>query len=270
MISRVIFTDMDGSLLDHHDYHHHEADALLDELEVKHIPVILVSSKTRAELLHWRKELNNHHPFIIENGAAVIMPAGYFQQQPEAVTLQDEYWVRSFTEPRQRWLDLIAALAPDYAGDFNQFAKMDLDTIMALTGLAPDMARLAAQREYGEPVHWTGSTDKQQAFIQALVKEGASVLQGGRFLHVSGKCDKGEAVRWLQEQYVINQDGQKPVSLAIGDSQNDESMLAQADDSLVIRSPVHDGSVFRHLDVTMYSKKMGPAGWNEGVRQWLQ
>jgi hydroxymethylpyrimidine pyrophosphatase-like HAD family hydrolase len=66
MSSIVIYTDLDGSLLDHHSYSHAAADALLAELETQGIPVIPVSSKTRAELLQLRRQLDNRHPFIVD------------------------------------------------------------------------------------------------------------------------------------------------------------------------------------------------------------
>ena len=49
MTKLVIYTDLDGSLLDHDSYSHAAADALLVELEAHGIPVIIASSKTRYE-----------------------------------------------------------------------------------------------------------------------------------------------------------------------------------------------------------------------------
>ena len=46
----LVFTDMDGTLLDHHDYSYAPALNMLDILKGRHIPVIPTTSKTKAEL----------------------------------------------------------------------------------------------------------------------------------------------------------------------------------------------------------------------------
>ena len=78
----IIFTDLDGSLLSHDDYNFEAAKECLDKLEADNVPVICATSKTFAELLELRQALNNRHPFIVENGAAVYIPKDYFKNLP--------------------------------------------------------------------------------------------------------------------------------------------------------------------------------------------
>jgi len=104
MTKLVIYTDLDGSLLDHDSYSHAAADALLAELEVHGVPVIIASSKTRSEQIALRNELSNHHPFIVENGAAVFIPVHYFETQPSGTVHENGYWVKRFSLPRHHWL----------------------------------------------------------------------------------------------------------------------------------------------------------------------
>jgi predicted mannosyl-3-phosphoglycerate phosphatase (HAD superfamily) len=52
---KLIFTDLDGSLLDHHTYSFAPAANYLDRLETQGIPVIPITSKTRAEVLVLRR-----------------------------------------------------------------------------------------------------------------------------------------------------------------------------------------------------------------------
>ena len=73
-VTRLVFSDLDGSLLDHYSYSYEAALPQMEALERAGIPLILVSSKTRAEILILREELANRHPFIVENGAAVFIP----------------------------------------------------------------------------------------------------------------------------------------------------------------------------------------------------
>jgi mannosyl-3-phosphoglycerate phosphatase len=75
---QVVFTDLDGTLLDHNTYSWDAARPAIERLKLCEIPLVLVTSKTRAEVELWRNQLGNHHPFVIENGAATFIPRDYF------------------------------------------------------------------------------------------------------------------------------------------------------------------------------------------------
>ncbi|MEJ2308303.1 MAG: HAD-IIB family hydrolase [Gammaproteobacteria bacterium] len=265
----VIYTDLDGSLLDHETYSHAEADPLLAELEQQGVPVIPVSSKTRAELLEIRRELGNRHPFIAENGAAVFIPAGYFDEQPAGTQLRDGFLVREFSLRRSYWLGKLDAVAAQFHDDYSGFESLSRDEIVGLTGLAPEDAGRAAQREYGEPLRWQGDETRKAAFIRLMEQHGATILQGGRFMHVSGDCDKGRALLWLNAQYAKAL-GEMPVSIAIGDSHNDAAMLEAADHAIIIRSPSHAPPGLSRGDGVLVTHGTGPVGWDEGVRKILE
>lgn len=52
---RLLFTDLDGSLLDHHSYDWQPARAWLKRLKQLGVPVIPVTSKTRSEIVPLRR-----------------------------------------------------------------------------------------------------------------------------------------------------------------------------------------------------------------------
>lgn len=266
----LVFTDLDGSLLDHHTYSYRDAVPQLRRLEYLQIPVILASSKTRAEIEHLRGELGNRHPFISENGAAVFIPRGYFDSQPEGTLEKDDYWVRELSAGRSQWLDVLDSLRSLYPGEYQYFYQAGIDGIVQMTNLPEARAREANQREYSEPVKWLGSEQRKQEFLDSLCLRGASVLQGGRFLTVSGDCDKGRALTWLRDVYLQGQPQASIGDLAIGDSANDLAMLEAASAALVVRSPVHDFPTLNRAAGVHYSRDYGPAGWAEGVTRWLE
>lgn len=263
----LIFTDMDGCLLDHYDYGFAAAAPLLQKLEGLHIPVIPNSSKTEAELLYLRKALGNEHPFIIENGAAVFIPLGYFPQQPDGCAASGDFWIKTFTQPRRHWLTLIGR-SRFGANKFHTFADTSLPDIIKLTGLDHDAAIRATQRQYGEPLLWLGTDAERAHFISELQELGANVQQGGRFLHVSGDCSKGKALNWLAEQY--KKTFNMPVTtIAAGDSQNDISMLEVADVAVLIPSPVHALPVLETARRVYTATQSGPRGWAESMSMIL-
>jgi len=266
----LVFTDLDGSLLDHHDYSYRDAVPQLHMLEHRRIPVIPATSKTRAEIVQLREELGNSHPFIVENGAAVFIPVGYFTQAPQGVVEKDGFWVREFASSRDCWLQLLESLSGEFPEDFDYFYRAGVAGIMRMTGLSEALAIEANRREYSEPVKWLGSPEARQSFVQRLQGAGASVLQGGRFLCVSGDCDKGRALDWLRGAYLAHSGCNEINDLAIGDSGNDVAMLEAAQSALLVRSPVHEFPCLQRQSGVIKSTDYGPAGWAEGVARWLE
>ena len=265
----LVFTDLDGSLLDHHDYGYQDALPRLRELGELDIPVILTSSKTRAEIAHLREELDNRHPFIVENGAGVFIPVGYFDQPPAGTVERDGYWVYSTCPPRETWLAALEALQHEFPGQFEYFHRAGIEGIVSMTNLPKARAEEANRRDFSEPVKWLGETSELDQFLQSLSAAGAHVLRGGRFFSVCGDCDKGRALDWLRKVYLRATGASTCHDLAIGDSGNDRAMLEAAETALLIRSPVHEFPALDRETGVIYSEGFGPAGWSEGVASWL-
>jgi mannosyl-3-phosphoglycerate phosphatase len=265
----LVFTDLDGSLLDHHNYSYLDAQPQLHLLEHRGIPVIPATSKTRVEVEQLREQMGSTQPFIVENGAAVFIPVGYFDKQPQGTVARDGYWVHELCSGREHWLALLARLLGRFPDEYDYFFRAGTSGIVRMTNLSAEQAERANQREYSEPVQWLGSDERKVEFISCLRRHGACVLQGGRFLSVSGDCDKGRALAWLRQAYLQAHGLTTCRDLAIGDSGNDCAMLEVAETALLVRSPVHDFPALSRSQGVIYSTGYGPAGWAEGVARWL-
>jgi mannosyl-3-phosphoglycerate phosphatase family protein len=268
-VQYLVFTDLDGSLLDHHTYSYQDAIPQLRQLRQLDIPVIPASSKTRVEIERLRTELDNTHPFIAENGAATYIPVGYFHSQPKGTVARDGYWIHELSPPRATWLDVLEKLEGDFPGSFDYFHRAGTEGIMRMTNLPRERAEEANRREYSEPVKWYGDDREREVFLARLAEAGALVLQGGRFLSVGGDCDKGRALAWLKDTYRQAHAAQACHDIAIGDSRNDCAMLEAAETALLIRSTVHEFPALARTEGVFRSGGYGPAGWAEGVARWL-
>ena len=263
----LIFTDLDGTLLDHYDYKTEDAEETITSLKFHDIAIIPNSSKTCSEIVVIREQLNLHSPFIIENGAAVYIPVGYFNQQPPETELIGDFWVKSFCQNKAHWLDLLTKEAVAFQEDYQGFSQLTDQQLAELTGLSIEQATMAKQRQYGEPLNWLGNKQAKDDFIGHMQKLGANVLQGGRFIHVSGHCDKGQAQHWLAMQYQNEKPTKEVVTIALGDSGNDSAMLEAATVAVQIRSPVHDFPQLKRKNDVYKSNQYGPAGWAECIQK---
>tara|TARA_R110001583_G_scaffold16561_21_gene67984 strand:+ start:14486 stop:15319 length:834 start_codon:yes stop_codon:yes gene_type:complete len=266
---RLVFTDLDGTLLGHYTYQTEPAEATITALRLHHIPIIPNSSKTLQEILLIRQQLNLLSPFIIENGAAVYIPVNYFDFQPAGTHLDNGYWVKPFCKTKEHWLSLISQQAPEFKSHFQGFSQLTNEQLAELTGLDIVKASLAKMRQYGEPLNWIGTEKAKEDFIKKMKVMGANILLGGRFLHVSGHCDKGIAQRWLTDQYQKQNPQDKFITIALGDSDNDSAMLEEASIAVQISSPVHDFPKLNRKEQVYQSRQCGPAGWAESLQKLI-
>jgi len=266
----LIFTDMDGTLLDHHSYSFKPAQEMLNKLEKHDIPVIPDTSKTYAELLILREKIGLTTPFIVENGAAVYIPKGTFPEQPTDTDEEGDYWVKSFCQPRSFWLVLLTQYAGEFKSLYKGFSSMSDNELSLATGLSLKDAHLANTRQFSEPLQWLGTEQEKSEFTIKMQAAGANVLQGGRFVHISGKCNKGEAMNWLTKLYQQHSNQTSIKNIALGDSFNDNDMLERADIAVQIKSPKHSFPELFRTDNLWQSSLTGPAGWTECLQQILK
>lgn len=268
-LKTLIFSDLDGTLLDHYTYQATAAKQTLQRLQHAEIPVILNTSKTLAELeiIHRNLELNT--PFIIENGAAIYIPINTFDRQPTDTVIIGDYWLKSFSLPRQYWLDLLSEHTFEFSRYYQGFSTLSVPALCQVTGLTEAEAKRAKQRQFAEPLNWLGDEPTKQAFVDHLISLGANVVQGGRFMHIGDYCDKGQALIWLAERYREQFQNSAISTIALGDGENDIAMLEAADIAVQVRSPVHEYPILSRQYKTIKTQLNGPEGWAQAIETLL-
>jgi len=252
----VVVTDLDGTLLDHDTYSAEPAGPALEAMAERGVPLIMASSKTRAEMLALQGALNIHGPFICENGAAICVPEAGGADAAEAL--------EALVPPRSDVLAVLRRLRDENGFRFKGFADCDVAEIARMTGLPLEQAALAAEREYSEPLCWQDSEEAKTCFLEALAAAGLTALQGGRFLSVAGRTDKGRALARLRERYTGAH------VIALGDSPNDEAMLSAADIAVIIKSARSDSIRAEGAGRVIRTTLPGPEGWREAVLPLLE
>ena len=262
----VVFSDLDGTLLDHDTYSFDAARPALERLRVDGVPLILCTSKTRAEIAPLRCALGNTHPFISENGGAVFIPAGYFPFALSGAERRDDLDVIAIGD---RYADLVATLARASRASgvaVRGFAHMTDADVAEATGLSLADARLARQREFDEPFEILDAHRADELRV-AIEREGKRWTAGGRFHHVMGASDKAAAVRFLATLYRRLLGAVTTVGL--GDAPNDASFLAEVDIPVAIASPRVEQLVSL-VPRARRTRAPGPTGWNEAVLEILE
>lgn len=265
----LIFSDLDGTLLDHHSYSFAPAAEALESIRRKNIPLILASSKTRAEIEAVRAALGNHDPFIAENGGAVVVPQDYFDQPIEHDKEKDGYWIIELGTPYEELRRALKAIRSDLGVKLVGFGDMSVEEVAESTNLSRQEAAVARQREYDEPFVAALDDAALTALESAVAVHHLRLTRGGRFFHLMGDNDKGRAVRIVIE--LFEKAWKEPTrSVALGDSLNDLPMLAAVDVPVLVQKPDgnYDARVRERLNVEL-APAVGPAGWNAAVLELL-
>lgn len=256
-MKKVVFTDLDGSLLDLKSYSYYKSETAVQSLKKANIPIVFCSSKTKCEQLFYQEALGLKHPFITENGSAIFIPRRYFKRKiPYHTFVTDDYEVISLGKSVADIRSFLETYRNEFELKFTCFADIPPEEVSMLTGLDVRSARRAMMRDYSETL-LSGAVN--QVFYNALELEGLRSIKGSKFETIVGaKVNKGAAVQILKDLY--EREFEQIRTFGIGDSVNDIEMLEEVDDAYLVQRPEGSWSAVEMAEL----KKMigvGPEGW---------
>ena len=247
----VLFTDLDGTLLDAATYSFEAARPALESLRRAGIPVVPCTSKTRSEMEPLMRALGLTGPCVVENGGAIVEADG----KTRALGVTAAKILRGY-----------ARLKEKAGGALRGFHEMSDAEVSASTRLSlPESAR-ARKREFDLPFTILGN---ELLLVPALAAEakklGLQVSRGGRFHHLHGSSDKGKALRAVMRRWR----GRR--AAAIGDSANDLPMLKAAAVAFAVqtREGRHDSDLVAGVPKLRLIDRPGPEGWAIAVERLL-
>ena len=279
----LISTDLDGTLLDHHDYSWHAAQEALIVCKEQNVPVILNTSKTLAEVRELQQTIKLEGPMVVENGSALILPMLSFEQSINLEyleTLDIQYNIDNdkgeiqiiFGVARKELLKFIDRIRQEYSWQFTGFNDWSVAEIAERTGLTLETASNASDKLYSEPLIWSDSAEELGQFTELAVQQGFKILRGGRFIHLQGETNKATPLVWLRQHLISlyplleNDSGISHFDLiCLGDNHNDVDMLNIADYPVCVRSPVANFPTLNTNKKIIFTEEEGPLGWNKAV-----
>lgn len=260
----LIFTDLDGTLLDHHSYSASPADALIARLHRDDIAqVIPITSKTRSELAHLRATIPIEHGVgVTENGSVIDDAQGIIAGdlgKEQAIILGQSY---------TSILAALAQLPAHIRQHVRGFSDMSAQDIADATGLALGDAKRAAKREASEPFTWSGNADGLAELTEIMAGADVQVQQGGRFYHLTGHATKAMAMAKIAAISASNNPDRHIVSIALGDGPNDLGMIEAANFGVIMPNP--DGvTIGSSQEGIRTAPHPGPVGWVAAVQNIL-
>jgi mannosyl-3-phosphoglycerate phosphatase len=257
---KIVFTDIDGTLIDMYTGKFKGTDRLIKILIKNRVPVVLCSAKTRSEQEYIRANLGLSDPFIIENGGAVVIPDGYFDDQElNMYTMKDGYHLIEIGGRSSEIKEKLSRIRKEFKIEFKGASDLTLNELSKKLNMSLPFARRMSRREYGETILEIDHQDLNR-FIKICKENGLKVIHGGRYIDITLGNDKGKATQVLIDLFKKKYLPRDAIFIGFGDSENDLPMLRLMDRPVLVQRT--DGSWYESkMKNVIKSTGIGPVGW---------
>ena len=263
-MKRVLFTDLDGTLLDRFTYSYEKSLDTITFLKAEGVPIIFCSAKTAAEQEEYRRELGIGDPFIVENGGAIFIPQNYFPFPIPQANVIPGYLVIQIGLVYKTVREILKDIEGELGIPITGFGDMSAEEISERTRLSPKFAKLAKQREYDEPFYLNASPCQVSQVLDKIEQAGLRYTPVGNHYSTVGHTDKGKAIAILSD--LFKQELGEIETIGIGDSQNDLPMLASVDVPILVQK---EPGRWAEVDSAKIHKVdgVGPVGWSKAIKE---
>jgi|TARA_B100001971_G_scaffold153264_1_gene142518 mannosyl-3-phosphoglycerate phosphatase len=263
----IIITDMDGCFLDHDTYNYEDSVEAFNKAVKQGAIISFCTSKNLDEIEAYNKKLGVNFPFIAENGSVIYIPKDFFGFEFEFQKETEDYKIIELNVKHDETIKMLHKIRKELSFEFIIFSEMTPEEINEDCGLSIEAAKLAKNKQYADVVKIVDETpEKVEQFRQAVEKENFSSARGIRYHTITKGSNKGKAAKVLLDLYKRKYN--KIVSIGLGDSPNDVSMLKEVDSPYLVAKP--DGS---HTDTGNLTVEkvggIGPKGWSKAVNELL-
>jgi mannosyl-3-phosphoglycerate phosphatase len=280
-MKQIIFTDLDGTLLDGSNYSFKKALPYLKILKEKKIPVVFCTCKTQTENEYFQKKLKNNAPFIAENGGAIFIPKNYFSYKIASVAASlllrnnkagikssKNYFIIELGEPYKKLRAALNKIKKETGFKIKGFGDMSAKEVAKDSGLSLEMAKLAKKKDYNESFKFDESTKEEKILFEKIKKMGFNSTHGGRYYNIFGKnADKGKGVKKLAK--LFQKEFGEIKTIGLGDSMNDLSMLKVVDIPILVKNKNGIWNPKIKFPKLHRINGVGPEGWVKAIERFV-
>ena len=256
----IIFSDLDGTLLDKNTFKFEAVEDYFRDLIQKGITIIPNSSKTEAELLDFNKQYNLKLSFISENGSAIHQLDLINKKLPNKISLS-----KSIDQIYKKFNETISL---NIRQKIIFISSLNIEEQSRIFGLPKDKMLLAKERKHSIPIQFKGNEIEKNDFIKLINDVGLSVHSGGRIMNICDNTNKSIAMSKTIE-LISKETDDKIITIGVGDNENDIEMLKNCDYACLVKNENFDSSLI-NIDNLIKSDEPSPKGWSDVIKTALQ
>ena len=265
-MKKVLFTDLDGTLLDFFDYSYDVAIPALEALKKRNIPIVFCTAKTLAENEYYQKEMGIEHPFIVDNGGAIFIPRKYFSFNYDS-KIEGDYCVIELGAPYTMLRVALTEIREETGFKIIGFGDMTAEEVAKDANFSVEKAELAKAKKYNESFIFDEPKEKEAILFDKIREKGFGFTHGGKYYDIHGKnVSKGKAVTILTQLFKKQYGVVK--TIGVGDSMNDISMLNVVEQPAIVKNKQ---GIWLDISLPALYKAdgVGPEGWVEVTKKFI-
>ncbi len=256
--SIIIFTDLDGSLLDRDSFKFDQIKNYLKNLIDDGIIIIPNTSKTEKETKEFINELGSEVPFISENGSSIHGLNLINTNFPNKIVLSRD---------KQELIKIFDSKVPKELQDKCKFvSNMNSKQQSDIFGLKNNKLKNALDRKYTIPFLFEGDKIQKNRLLKILRSSSLTMQEGGRVINLGDNTNKLKSMNQVIKIYKKVENKIKVI--AVGDNFNDLDMLRNCDlPCLVFNDQFKQDQI--NIDNLIVSDKPSPEGWADVIKTAL-
>ena len=256
----IIFTDLDGSLLDKDTFKFDEIEDYFKDLISGGVKIIPNSSKTEAELLDFNKQYNLNLPFISENGSSIHGLNLIHKDLPNKI---------SISRPADQIISIYNEIIPNNLKQkINFILKLKLEEQKKIFGLPSTKMMLASKRNYSLPIQFMGNEIEKKEFFKIINNVGLTVQTGGRIMNICDNVNKSKAMSKAL-RLISKELDDEIITIGVGDNENDIEMIKQTNHPCLVKNDNFNSSLI-NIDNLIKSSEPSPLGWADVIKTAIQ
>lgn len=267
---KIIITDIDGTIVDN-TYSLKKIKPVVEKIKKDKTILCFCTSKSFFELEHFRKKLNNKHPFILENGSAIFLPKNYFSFKIDKKILKkfnikkirriQDFDIIELNVSHKETINAIKTIQKKLNFHTKIYSKLAVDEIQKITNLPKNMAKLSKIKNYADGLFVPKMTKQKINEIKKQAKKiGFNAKEGGRFVGINNGGDKGTSTKILL--YLFKKEMGEIFSIGAGDSENDFEMLKEVNQAYLIKNKKNiEKRAKKEIKNLIFINKPAPNGW---------
>ena len=256
--SLIIFSDLDGSLLNRDNFRFDEIKDYIKSLIDEGIIIIPNTSKTEKEIEEFIKELGSNLPYISENGSSIHGLNLINPNFPNKIVLSRD---------KRELIEIFNSEVPENLKAKCKFiSKMNSKQQTNILGLQDNHLKNALNRKYTIPFLFEGDKKEKNRLFNILKSSSLTMQEGGRVLNLGDNTDKVKSMNQVLKIYKKIESKIKVI--AVGDNFNDLDMLRNCDiPCLVFNDQFKQDQI--NIDNLIVSNKPSPEGWADVIKTAL-
>lgn len=262
-MSLIIFTGLDGMLLCGNELDYQPIESVVNQLKQNNIPLIPVTTRTRAEVEELLTKFKLMTPFVVEDGSGIFLPPDNPNFTIPETNIVDNYHLHqlgcTYTEARAA----LKVVQEEINKILRGFGDLDEENIQSLINGSISAVRNAKAREFSE--YFLTPNRLEIKKLQEVAQEyGFRIFPGDNLSLIMGQgASNNQAIQWLSRNYQTTTDKQLQ-TIGFGCTEQDLTMLETVDIPVIIPTDKGVDPCFSDKDWQV-APSTGTFGWIESV-----